>query len=444
MEVLYRVEAARPRSQARTFQLTGVFFRKLDQLYDALIDPARCERAAVGVLAVYFVLWTLYAVVAKSSQDIHVDMAELIVWSRDLAFGFRKHPPLAAIVVNFWFNIFPIADWSYYLLSSLTATLTLWIAWLLSADYLNAEKRVVGLALMTLIPFFNFLALTFNVNTILMPLWAATTLWFLRSFKTKSLIYAVLAGVGAAACLYAKYWSIFLLLGFSIAALMHAERANYFRSLAPWVTSIVCILILVPHINWLIEHDFVPFTYAIRVHGDKSFGTASLGVIKYLRDCQLYVAIPVVLTLLAAWPSRRALMDMVWPNDSDRRLVALSFWASLLSPVGAALIAGFKPVGLWSMSMWTLLPVMLLSPPALSIVRWKGRYILAIAITVPIVSLIISPAVAIIIHTVRSVEPHAFHGQLLAKRVDEAWPAVTNKPLRFVDGDTNLAYEVAT
>lgn len=297
---------------------------------------------------------------------------------------------------------------------------------------------------MTLIPFFNFLALTFNVNTILMPLWAATTLWFLRSFKTKSLIYAVLAGVGAAACLYAKYWSIFLLLGFGIAALMHAERANYFRSLAPWVTSIVCILILVPHINWLIEHDFVPFTYAIRVHGDKSFGTASLGVIKYLRDCQLYVAIPVVLTLLAAWPSRRALMDMVWPNDSDRRLVALSFWASLLSPAGAALIAGFKPVGLWSMSMWTLLPVMLLSPPALSIVRWKGRYILAIAITVPIVSLIISPAVAIIIHTVRSVEPHAFHGQLLAKRVDEAWPAVTNKPLRFVDGDTNLAYEVAT
>jgi hypothetical protein len=137
-------------------------------------------------------------------------------------------------------------------------------------------------------------------------------------------------------------------------------------------------------------------------------------------------------------------MDMVWPNDSDRRLVALSFWAPLLSPVGAALIVGFKPVGLWSMSMWALLPVMLLSPPALSIVRWKARYILAIAIAVPIVSLIISPAVAIIIHTVRSVEPHAFHGQLLAKRVDEAWPAATNKPLRFVDGDTNLAYEVST
>ena len=440
MDVLYCVEAARP----RTSHPSGVLFRKLDQLYDALVDPARCERAAVGVFAAYLLLWTLYAVVAKSSQDIHVDMAELIVWSRDLTFGFFKHPPLAAIIVNFWFDIFPIADWSYYLLSVSVVTLTLWIAWRLSADYLNAEKRVIGLALLTLIPFFNFLALTFNVNTILMPLWAATTLWFLRSFKTKSVIYAVLTGVGAAACLYAKYWSIFLLFGLGIAALMHANRANYFRSLAPWVTSIVCALILIPHVDWLIAHDFDPFRYAISVHGDKSFGAVSLGVIKYLRDCQLYIAIPGIWALAAVRPPPRALIDMVWPKDLDRRLVALSFWAPLLSPVGAALIVGFKPVGLWSMSMWTLLPVMLLSPPAVTIVRRDARKILAFATAVPIVSLLVSPAVAIVIHKVRSVEPHAFHGQLLAKRVDVAWAAASDQPLRFVDGIGNLAYEVAT
>src|SRR5262249_44244345 len=109
---------------------------------------------------------------SQGSQDIHVDMAELVVWSRDLTFGFNKHPPLAAMVVNVWFRVFPIADWSYYLLSVLVATLALWIAWRLSADYLDAEKRVIGVALLTLIPFFNFLALTFNVNVILMPLWA--------------------------------------------------------------------------------------------------------------------------------------------------------------------------------------------------------------------------------------------------------------------------------
>ena len=45
-----------------------------------------------------------------------------------------------------------------------------------------------------LVPFFNFHALKFNVNTVLMPLWAATTFWFLRSYQTRSALYAALAG----------------------------------------------------------------------------------------------------------------------------------------------------------------------------------------------------------------------------------------------------------
>ena len=35
-------------------------------------------------------------------------------------------------------------------------TIALWIVWRLSADYLDIEKRVVGLALLMLVPFFNF------------------------------------------------------------------------------------------------------------------------------------------------------------------------------------------------------------------------------------------------------------------------------------------------
>jgi hypothetical protein len=92
-------------------------------------------------------VWTLYGVIAKSSQDLHPDMAELIAWSRHLAFGFAKHPPFAAVVVRAWFAWFPIDDWTYYLLASLTATLALWIAWQLFADYLQPTKRVVALYL---------------------------------------------------------------------------------------------------------------------------------------------------------------------------------------------------------------------------------------------------------------------------------------------------------
>src|SRR3984893_10893473 len=194
-------------------------FSRIERLLDALADPARRERTVAVVLLCYVAAWTLYAAIAKGSQDIHADMSEQFVLARELAWGYPKHPPLAMVVVRAWFAVFPTADWAYYLLAIANAGLALWIAWLLSARFLDGEKRVVGLALLTLVPFFNFHALKFNVNTVLMPLWAATTLWFLRSFETRRTLDAALAGIGAAAAMYGKYWSVFLLLGLGIAAL---------------------------------------------------------------------------------------------------------------------------------------------------------------------------------------------------------------------------------
>jgi hypothetical protein len=59
------------------------------RLFDVLVDPARQDRAMLGVFACYVAVWTLYGVVQQSSQDIHPDMAELFNWSQQLALGCR-------------------------------------------------------------------------------------------------------------------------------------------------------------------------------------------------------------------------------------------------------------------------------------------------------------------------------------------------------------------
>jgi Dolichyl-phosphate-mannose-protein mannosyltransferase len=156
-----------------------------ERLADALLDPARRERVMAALLVGYAVVWSLYGVLAKGSQDIHFDMGEMFAWSREPALGTPKHPPLAAWVVGLWFSVMPRTDWTYYLLAMMMPTLALWIVWRLSADYLDVEKRVAGVAVLTLIPFMNFHALKYNANTILIPLWAATTFWFLRSFESR-------------------------------------------------------------------------------------------------------------------------------------------------------------------------------------------------------------------------------------------------------------------
>src|SRR5204862_3371692 len=116
------------------------------------------------------------------------------------------------------------------------------------------------------VPFYNFHALKFNANTVLIPFWALTTLWFVRSFELRSPLYAALAGLAAAGAMLGKYWSIFLLAGLGLAALSDPRRGAYFRSSAPWVTVAVGALVLAPHVTWLVSHGFAPFAYAREAH----------------------------------------------------------------------------------------------------------------------------------------------------------------------------------
>src|SRR5260370_1025844 len=103
------------------------------------------------------------------------------------------------------------------------------------------------------------------------PRWPATTLWCPGSLAPRAGLGAALAGLGAAAGMYGKYWSIFLLLGPGIAALAGRRRAAYFGSPVPWVTIAVGALALAPHVAWLIANDFAPFSYAIVLHRAGSF-----------------------------------------------------------------------------------------------------------------------------------------------------------------------------
>ncbi|HVV62708.1 MAG TPA: glycosyltransferase family 39 protein [Pseudolabrys sp.] len=416
--------------------------RGIARLTEALTDPAQRGRTMIGTLAVYVALWAVYGLVAKASQDLHPDMTEAIAWSRDLAFGYLKHPPVSAWLVRAWFTLFPVTDGAFYLLAIVVAAVSLWIAWLLAADYLDAEKRVVAVALLTLVPFFNFHALKFNVNTVLMPLWAATTLWFLRSYRLRTAPYAALAGVGAALAMMTKYWSVFLIAGLVIAALIDRRRGAYFRSVAPWVTVIVGLIVLGPHLAWLVQNNFAPFDYAVAVHGAKSFTVTLRDVVAYLGGSVAYVALPVALVLIAARPSKATLADMAWPREADRRLVAAAFWAPLLLPALAALATGTAITSLWSMSAWTLLPVLLLSPAAVKIARADTQRIVALAAIVPVVMLLASPVVAYVIQRA-GVAPAAAHTRILADRIANAWHSGTVKPLRYIDGDPDLAYGVA-
>jgi 4-amino-4-deoxy-L-arabinose transferase-like glycosyltransferase len=412
-----------------------------ERLLAALSDPARRERTAIVALVAYVAIWTLYGVLAKAGQDLHSDMLEMLAWSRELALGYPKHPPLAAWLVAAWFAVFPVADWSFYLLSITVAGAALWIVWRLAGDYLDGEKRALGLVLMTFVPFFNFHALKFNANTVLLPLWAATTFCFLRSYERRSMLWAALAGVFAAASMLGKYWSVFMLLGLGIGALLDSRRAAYFRSVAPWVTMAVGLVLIAPHLAWLMNAEFTPLNYATAIRSGAG-GNPLKSAGGYLAGALAYAALPAVLALAAIRPSRAVAADMLWPNAPERRLAITAFWLPLLLPAALAPIVGFEITSLWTMSAWALLPVVLLSSPLIALDRKPVTATLAAAVVFPIVMVAAAPFIAAAIHRGGGTSA-AMHSRLLAQRVAHEWRRVTDKPLLMVAGESDLAFGVA-
>ncbi|MEA2877311.1 MAG: hypothetical protein QOF14_2507 [Hyphomicrobiales bacterium] len=414
--------------------------KPFERLLDALTG-ARRERNAVWLLIGYCALWALYGALAKGSQDIHFDMGEMVAWSRDAGIGTPKHPPLSAWLVRAWFTVFPLADWAYYLFAMVLTTFALWVAWRVSERYLDAEKRVAGLLLLTFIPFFNFHALKFNANTVLIPLWALATWFFLRSFETRNAVWGALAGAAAAAAMMGKYWSIFLLAGLGVAALADSRRAQYFRSAAPWVTVAVGAILIAPHLIWLVKNDFAPFTYAVVAH-QSTLASSALSGLGFLLGVAGYLAAPVAISAAMTRPSVAAIADTMWPRTPERRLVLIAFMAPLVLPAFAAALAKVEIVSLWAMSAMTLLPVVLLSSPLVTVPRRAAVWLLAAAVAFPILMVLASPFIAVWIHR-EGVPNYATHYRLLAQAVEKAWRDETNRPLRYLGSYTNIVNGVS-
>jgi 4-amino-4-deoxy-L-arabinose transferase-like glycosyltransferase len=411
------------------------------RLVAALVDPRRREGAIVGVLLAYVGTWTVYALLAKASQDMHYDLGELVGWAREPALGYAKHPPLAAWVVRAWIAVFPLEDWSLYLLGVLSAAAALWIAWRLSAAFLDPEKRVVGLALLTLVPFFNFHALKFNANTVLLPLWALTTLFFLRSYETRNAFYSALAGLCAAASMLGKYWSVFLLAGLGIAALLDPRRGAYFRSPAAWITAVVAAALFAPHFVWLMQHDFLPLAWAQARH-QAGVGAATAGALLYCAGLVAYVAVPLGLMIVMLRPRWAAVKDSLRPITPERRLAANAFWLPLILPALSAPFLGLELTSLWAMPALTSFPILLLSSPLMVVPREAAVRIVAVSVAFPLLMPLIAPAVAFAIHVTGQAQDKA-HYRLLADVITQLWRQMADRPLRLVEGQSNPTFGVA-
>ncbi len=400
---------------------------------DGLSDPKRRRWVCLGVVGVYAAAWFVYGVIAKSSQDINADMAEMVVWSREPALGYPKHPPLLAYIIRAWFTVFPVTDWAFTLLAIVTVAAGIYLAVELCGVWLDGAKRATVPFLLGAIPFYNFLGLKFDQNSALIPLWALAMWAMLRSLENRRVGWAVLSGVAAAAAILTKYWSAFLLLGMAVTVLTDHRRKEYWRSAAPWITALVVIVIVMPHVIWLVRENFPPITWVTTRRMVSSNAQMAHALWVYVAGTFAYGLGALALVAVLIHPSNAAVRDSWFVLEPQRRPATLLFWTPLITPIFAALAFHTALQSIWNGPAYNLLPVMMLATPLVTVTRIDAMRIAAIVTAGTLVAIAVSPLVAFVLLK-QGVENEAAYAKLLADATERQWRDSTNAPLRLVGG----------
>src|ERR1700736_4655896 len=340
-------------------------------------DPKASLWLVIGFAIAHAVLWTLILINLKAAQDVHMDVAEAFAWGQKFQFGYGKHPPLAGWVAGLWFKVFPVADWATYALAMATLGIGLLICWLIALRVVDRRRAFFVVVMLALYPIFNFKGFKYNPDLLQLVTLSLVVLAYLDAFEKRSVRSGLWLGLAGAAALMTKYWVLTMIGAIGLAALLHPARLLFLRSPAPWVAIVTLAVAMIPHVIWLRQVDFLPFTYAGDSYAMSDRAKAIDLVLGYFSHNLALLALPVALAAVAlAWPSRWWQPSAFWSrgaNSGVRMSQAINVWiiqivVAIGPPIGALIFEIYLKTD-WGISLFFLTPLALIATPSLRIQR---------------------------------------------------------------------------
>ncbi len=213
----------------------------------------------------HLIFWTL--IPSLTNQNLPLDTIEHLAWGSNLDWGYNKHPPMVAIVLEIFYQIFGSQDWAYYFLSQIFVIISFFFIYKFSKEIFNNNLlSLFSVLLMESIYFYNFTTPEFNVNVCELPFWSLTVYFSWKIYNSKEIKFldCFFVGLFAAFGFLSKYLFLYLLISIDLLFIylifIKNERKFNFKYL---ITIEVFLIVLIPHIIWLFNNDFVTITYGL-------------------------------------------------------------------------------------------------------------------------------------------------------------------------------------
>ena len=213
----------------------------------------------------HLIFWTV--IPSLTNQNLPLDTIEALAWGSNLDWGFNKHPPMSAFFPEVFFQIFGSQDWAYYLLSQIFVVIAFYYVLKFSKEFFNNDLLgLISVLLIEAIYFYNFTTPEFNVNVCQLPFWSLTVYFSWKIYTSKEIKFTdcFLVGLFAAIGFLSKYLFLYLLVSIDLLFIylifIKRERKFDFKYL---ITLEVFLIVLVPHLIWLNNNEFITITYGL-------------------------------------------------------------------------------------------------------------------------------------------------------------------------------------
>ena len=305
-----------------------------------------------AVLLLHAVVWT--ALPTLLYPNLPLDLIEALIYGREWQLGYDKLPPLPWWLVETTYRLAG-HDFAYYLLAQIAVVAALWLVWLTARPLAGPLGALVTVLIVDGLHYLNFTAAKFNHDVIQLPFWALAGFAFHRALRGGWLGHWLLLGLAIGISLWAKYFVVVLAAPLALFILCDREARKTLATPGPYLAVVAALITMAPHLVWLMQNDFLPFTYA------EHRATLSRGLIDHVWHPlqfalgQLFFLVPSILIALPLVVPRRRGNDepiAIGANAFDRRIVTWLAFGPVTTVLAMAAISGRGALAMWGYPIW--------------------------------------------------------------------------------------------
>ena len=390
----------------------------------------------------HLIIWTL--VPSLTNKNLPLDTIEALAWGSNLDWGFNKHPPMSAFFSEIFFQIFGPQDWAYYILSQIFVLISFYFVFKFACEILKDIKlSLISVLLLESIYFYNFTTPEFNVNVCQLPFWSLVVYYSWKIYDSKEIkfIDCFLVGLFAAFGFLSKYLFVYLLVAICLlfVYLIFIKKLKKF-DFKYLITLEVFIVLLLPHLIWLFNNDFITILYGL-----KRTGFEGLDILNHIKNPFIFlfkqIGILTPFFFLIFLLTKKIKFRV---NYKDKKIIFLFFvniFPIILMLITSA-IFGSKIRTMWMTPFYLFFGVLFV-------------YIFQTKINFKKISLFfygflflffLSPILYAFISISQTNKRTDYPGKEIAAKVQIIWEKDFNKKIEFVTGDEwkagNLSYHL--